>query len=105
MDAGWFWAVPAAIPAIIALIDGHREEAVLGAGMAALAVAGGVLTAPLGLALVALAWAVVLPLVARLNGHADMERRHRLIMCLLKLRVGVSDRALPASLRVGSPIR
>ncbi len=105
MDAGWFWAVPAAIPAIIALIDGYHQEAVLGAGMAALAVAGGVLTAPLGLALVALAWAVVLPLVARLNGHADMERRHRLIMCLLKLRVGVSDRALPASLRVGSPIR
>ncbi len=105
MDAAWFWTVLAAIPAAIALIDGHRDEAVLGAGMAALAVAGGLLFAPLGLALGALAWGVVLPLVAGLNQRADMERRHRAIMRLLKLRVGVSDGPLPASTGLHAPIR
>ncbi len=99
MDAGWFWAVLLVIPALIAACDGHRDETVLALAMGALAFTGGLILWPLGLVLALAAWAVPLARVARLNEEADRLRRHRLIITLLKLRVGVSDTTLPASLR------
>jgi hypothetical protein len=50
MDAGWFWAVLMSIPALIALVEGYGEEALLAASVGALAIIGGTIAWPLGLA-------------------------------------------------------
>jgi hypothetical protein len=99
MDAGWFWAVLMSIPALIALVDGYGEEALLAAGIGALAIVGEVIAWPLGLALALAGGGTILFVLARRNRQIDMMNRHRAIMRLLKLRVGVSDTPLPASLR------
>jgi flagellar motor component MotA len=92
LEIAWFAAALGAVPALVALVDRQRDEARLGAAMAALAGVGALLAPALGIALALGAWAVVLPLVRRRDARRDMERRHRAIMRLLKLRVGVSDR-------------
>jgi hypothetical protein len=98
MDAGWFWAVLMSIPALIALVEGYGEEALLAASVGALAIIGGTIAWPLGLAVALGGGGTILHVLARRNAQLDMERRHRAIMRLLKLRVGVSDAPLPHSL-------
>ncbi|KAA2241099.1 hypothetical protein F0L46_04685 [Salinarimonas soli] len=99
MDAGWFWALLMSIPALIALMDGYGEEAIVATGIGALAIVGGLIAWPLGLAVALAGGATILWTLARRNARLDMERRHSAIIRTLKLRVGVSERPLPACLR------
>jgi len=98
IETGWLWAAVLLIPALIALIDGHRDETILAVGMAALSFVGGLIAPALGLSLGLSAWGVCLLAVAKQNARRDRERRRRATLTILKLRVGVSDRA-PARAR------
>jgi hypothetical protein len=101
MEAGWFWAVLLSIPAGIALVDGYREEAILGAAMSGLSIAGMLIAWPLGMGIAIASWVLLMRVVARRNARRDMEARHKAIMRLLKLRVGVTD----APARAAAPER